>query len=217
MNSGIQKNVRLYLVDDHRLMNEGLKQVLEAKPGYIVERMFTEAGSLLEDLNFHKPDIIISDISMPGMDGITLAKIVLERFPKIRFVFLTMHLNAQYIRPAMQMGVHGYILKDSRAEDIFEAIDTVCSGKRYLSPKAAALLLSGPDDAVVLTPRETQVLRALALGYSTKDISDYLNISISTVDSHRKNLLLKTDCRNVAELILWGVESGYVDPASRKG
>jgi two-component system nitrate/nitrite response regulator NarL len=213
----MKKNISLYLLDDHRLMNEGLKQVLESRRGYKVERMYTDARIMLEDLNYQNPDVLISDISMPGMDGITLAKIILERFPNIRLMFLTMHLNAQYIRPAMQMGVHGYILKDSKAEDIFEAIDTVCAGKRYLSPKAAALLLSGPDDNIVLTPRETQVLRVLALGYNTKDIAEHLHISASTVDSHRKNLLLKTDCRNVAELILWGVECGYIDPSSRKG
>ncbi len=213
----MKKKVRLYLIDDHRLMNEGLKQVLESREGYVVEKMFNDPAALLESLNFQKPDVIISDISMPGMDGIALAKNVLERFPGVYIVFLTMHLNAQYIRPAMQMGVHGYVLKDSRAEDVFEAIDTVCSGNRYLSPKAAAILLSGPDEQITLTPRETQVLRAMALGFSTKEIAERLEISTNTVESHRKNLLLKTDCRNAAEMILWGVETGHVDPTSRKG
>jgi DNA-binding NarL/FixJ family response regulator len=212
----MKPSIRLFLVDDHRLMNEGLKRVLEGRPGYEVLQMFTDGRSLFDALQHQKPDVIISDISMPGMDGLTLARTILEQFPKLPFMFLTMHLNAQYIRPAMQMGVHGYVLKDSKADDVFEAIDTVASGKRYLSPKAAAMLLSGPEEQVLLTPRETQVLRALALGYSTKEISERLYISINTVESHRKNLLIKTDCRNVAELILWAVETGYVDPASRR-
>jgi DNA-binding NarL/FixJ family response regulator len=212
----MKPSLRLFLVDDHRLMNEGLRQILESRPGYQVLRMFTDGYELLDALRSQKPDVVIADISMPGMDGLTLARTILEQFPKLPFMFLTMHLNAQYIRPAMQMGVHGYVLKDSKADDVFEAIDTVASGKRYLSPKAAAMLLSGPEEQVLLTPRETQVLRALALGYSTKEISERLYISINTVESHRKNLLIKTDCRNVAELILWAVETGYVDPASRR-
>lgn len=217
LNPIMKPSVRLFLVDDHRLMNHGLKQVLESRPGYQVLRMFTDGDALLDALRFQMPDVVISDISMPGMDGLTLARNILEQHPTLRFMFLTMHLNAQFIRPAMQMGVHAYVLKDSTADDIFEAIDTVISGKRYLSPKAAAVLLSGPDEQVALTPREIQVLRALALGYNTREISVRLFISINTVESHRRNLLLKTDCRNVAELILWGVETGYVDPAFRHG
>jgi len=213
----MNNQIRIFLVDDHNLMNEGLKQVIESRPAYRVARHFTGGSELLEVLNYDVPDLIITDISMPGMDGLELGKKILARFPGVRIMFLTMHLNSRYVRPAMQMGAHGYVLKDSRAEEVFEAIQTIYSGGKYLSPKVSGLLLADKFTGVTLTPREKEVLNALALGLNTREIAESLAISMHTIDSHRKNLLLKADCHNIAQLILWGVETGYVDPAARKG
>jgi DNA-binding NarL/FixJ family response regulator len=203
--------IEIFLIDDHRLLSDGLKRLIESGNTYRVSRTFSEGAALLEALHYEQPKILLSDISMPGIDGIALAREVLHRYPAIKFIFLSMHTGPEYVKPAMQTGAHGYLLKDSRIDDIFEALDLVLAGGRYIAPKAATALLSAAPGQVEITPREKQILLRLAQGAGTKQIADQLSISIHTVESHRKNLLAKTNCQNVAGLILWGVTHGYID------
>jgi len=205
--------VSVYMVDDHQLMSDGLRQVLESGSRFRIERTFTEGTQLLEALRFERPEIIISDISMPGIE---LARDVTRLYPSTKFVFLTMHISADYVRPAMQSGAQGYLLKDSRVADVVEALETVLAGGRYISARAAASLLDPIENRIALTPREKDVLVLLAKGATTREIAETLMLSTNTIESHRRNLLSKTACVNTAELILWGVSEGYVQTGKQQ-
>lgn len=202
--------IDIYIVDDHQIMNEGLKQVLESRQGLIVSRTFKSGRELLDALNFKQPDLIISDISMPDMNGIELAAEVLKKYSPIKFMFLSMHKEPEFVRPAIASGAHGYVLKDSKAEEVFEAIDFIMNDGRYISPKASSGLVISWQNKIELTPREIEVINEIAKGKTTKEIAESLFISTHTVETHRKNLLSKTDSSNTAELIVWGVNEGVI-------
>lgn len=203
--------IRIFLTDDHRMMNEGLRHIIESRPGYQVLKVFSNAEDTLQGLLYETPDLLITDISMPGMGGQELAQRVRQEYPFVKVLILSMHKEAAQVRKAMHTGVHGYLLKDSRAEEVFDAIDAVMEGSRYISPKAASALLepAQPGQAE-LSPRELDVLRELARGKTTREIADALHLSTHTIDTYRKNLLLKSECSNTAELIAWGMGRGMV-------
>lgn len=210
----MSSTISVYLLDDHRVMNDGLKMMLESRPEYRVDKTFTRPEDLRYQLRFDQPDIIITDISMPETNGIELSKELLRDYPDIRILILTMHVNPELLRTAMQIGVQGYVLKDSRPEDLFDAMEAVLRGEKYISARAASALVDQGMKKTELTPRETEVLQALARGMSTREAAESLFISHHTVETHRKNLLAKSNSKNIAELIVWGVTEGYILPKS---
>lgn len=203
--------VSIFIVDDHQIMNDGLKQILESNPNFRVVKTFKSGGDLLSALNYELPQLIISDISMPELNGVELATEVIRKYPTIKMMFLSMHKEPEFVRPAIASGVHGYVLKDSKTEELFEAIEFVLSGEHYISPKASSGLVQSWQNKIELTSREIEVLKEIAKGKTTKDIAENLFISTHTVESHRKNLLSKTEASNTAELIVWGVKQGFID------
>jgi DNA-binding NarL/FixJ family response regulator len=203
-------NCTIYIVDDHRMFCDGLKGILESYEKFTVSRIFSNASDALEALNFEQPNIIIGDITMPKMSGIELAKIVKEKFPLVKFLMLSMHTSANYVKEAIQAGVHGYVPKDSKADEVINAIEMILNGQTYISPGISANLYKSQIEQITLTEREIEVLQHIALGWNTNKIADKLFISFHTVESHRKNLLTKTECANSVELTMWGVEKGYV-------
>ncbi len=208
----MSKAVSIFLTDDHRMMNEGLRQIIESRPQYQVQKVFSNAEDTLEALHFGQPDVLITDINMPGMGGLELAAKVKQQYPHVRVLILSMHQESSYIKKAIQMAkVNGYLLKDSRADEVFDAIDALMQGSKYISPKAASALLETRDEEEPeLSPREVDVLREVAKGKTTRDIADTLHLSTHTIDTYRKNLLVKSNCSNTAELIVWGVGKGYI-------
>lgn len=210
----MSSTISVYLLDDHRVMNDGLKMMLESRPEYRVDKTFTRPEDLRYQLRFDQPDLIITDISMPETNGIELSKELLRDYPDIRILILTMHVNPELLRTAMQIGVQGYVLKDSRPEDLFDAMEAVLRGEKYISARAASALVDQGMKKTELTPRETEVLQALARGMSTREAAESLFISHHTVETHRKNLLAKSNSKNIAELIVWGVTEGYILPKS---
>lgn len=209
------KPIEIFLADDHGMMNAGLTALLQQEPDMEVCGIFTSAQQLLDRMQFDTPDLVISDISMPDMNGLELAKIIREKHPRVRIILLTMHASAAWVKLAKETGVQGYLLKESGLQEMRDAIHTVMNGEEYISSKAAVNLLKEEQEGTRITPRETEILQMLARGLTTKEIADAVFVSTTTIDTHRKNLLAKTGVANTAELIVWAMTEGYL-PAGKQ-
>ena len=202
---------RLVLIDDHPLVRDGLRARLEAAPHLTV---IGEAGNADEALKLaadeaNPPDLALMDVGMVGMSGIQLAALFHERFPGIRVLMLSMHDNIEYVTQAVRAGAGGYVLKDSPATEIIHAIDAVLAGKTFFSAGLAARMIQAQSMQTPLerlTPRERDILDALALGLSSKQIAQQHGLSVRTVETHRLNLKRKLDIDGQAELIKFAVE-----------
>lgn len=201
---------RLILVDDHPLVRDGLRARLEAVRHLDI---VGEAGNAQEALTLaarEEPHLALMDVGMSGMNGIALAGLFHERFPAIRVLMLSMHDNLEYVTQAVRAGASGYVLKDSPATEIIQAIDAVLAGKTFFSAGLGARLIQAsatqsPVDR--LTPRERDILDALAEGLSSKQIAQRNDLSVRTVETHRLNLKRKLDIEGQAELIKFAVEN----------
>ncbi|MDR5754594.1 MULTISPECIES: response regulator transcription factor [unclassified Caballeronia] len=202
---------RLVLIDDHPLVRDGLRARLEAAPHLTV---IGEAGNAAEALALaadeaNPPDLALMDVGMAGMSGIELAALFHERFPAIRVLMLSMHDNAEYVTQAVRAGASGYVLKDSPATEILQAIDAVLAGKTFFSAGLAMRMIQAryaETPLERLTPRERDILDALAEGLSSKQIAQQHGLSVRTVETHRLNLKRKLDIDGQAELIKFAVE-----------
>ncbi|WP_250453914.1 response regulator transcription factor [Caballeronia sp. ATUFL_M2_KS44] len=202
---------RIVIVDDHPLVRDGLRARLEAVPHL---RVTGEAGNgaealALADDEASRPDLVLMDVGMAGMSGIELAAHFHERFPAIRVLMLSMHDNVEYVTQAVRAGASGYVLKDSPAAEIVQAIDAVLAGKTFFSAGLAARMIQAQAMQTPierLTPRERDVLDALAQGLSSKQIAQQHGLSVRTVETHRLNLKRKLSIDGQAELIKYAVE-----------
>ena len=202
---------RIILVDDHPLVRDGLRARLDSVPRLCVTG---EAGNAKEALALaadesNPPDLALMDVGMSGMSGIELAALFHERHPGIRVLMLSMHDNVEYVKQAVRAGASGYVLKDSPAAEILQAIDAVLAGKTFFSAGLAARMIQAQSMQTPLerlTPRERDVLDALAEGLSSKQIAQQHGLSVRTVETHRLNLKRKLDIDGQAELIKFAVE-----------
>ncbi|WGS52463.1 response regulator transcription factor [Paraburkholderia sp. D15] len=201
---------RLLLVDDHPLVRDGLRARLEASGHF---EIVGEAGNAQEALALAAhatPHLVLMDVGMNGMNGIALAGLFHEQFPGIRVLMLSMHDNLEYVTQAVRAGASGYVLKDSPATEIIQAIGAVLDGKQFFSAGLGARLIqASANQAPVerLTPRERDILDALAEGLSSKQIAQRNDLSVRTVETHRLNLKRKLDIEGQAELIKFAVEN----------
>lgn len=204
------RSARIMLVDDHPLVRDGLRARLEAVAGFVVAG---EAGNADEALGLAatlEPDLVLMDVGMAGMNGIALAGIFHERFPAIRVLMLSMHDNVEYVTEALRAGASGYVLKDSPSTEIVRAIEAVLAGQTYLSAGLGVKMIQASAKGTPverLTPRERDILDALAEGLSSKQIAQREGLSVRTVETHRLNLKRKLDIEGQAELIKFAVEN----------
>ncbi|MBP0595496.1 response regulator transcription factor [Paraburkholderia sp. LEh10] len=200
---------RLILVDDHPLVRDGLRARLEAVPGFAV---VGEAGNAEQAMTLaaaQEPDLVLMDVGMKGINGITLAALFHERFPDIRVLMLSMHDNVEYVTNAVRAGARGYLLKDSPGAEIIRAIGAVLDGKTFFSEGLGARLIQAStlrDPTERLTPRERDILDQLAEDRSSKQIAQRSGLSVRTVETHRQNLKRKLEIDGQAELIKFAVE-----------
>ncbi|MCC8393054.1 response regulator transcription factor [Paraburkholderia sp. MMS20-SJTR3] len=200
---------RLLLVDDHPLVRDGLRARLEAVGQFEVIGEAGNAQQALALAETEAPHLALMDVGMNGMNGIALANLFHERFPAIRVLMLSMHDNLEYVTQAVRAGASGYVLKDSPALEIIQAIGAVLAGNTYFSAQLSARLIhaSATQSPVErLTPRERDILDALADGLSSKQIAQRTGLSVRTVETHRLNLKRKLDIEGQAELIKFAVE-----------
>jgi two-component system, NarL family, response regulator NreC len=210
----------IILADDHGIVRKGLRFVLESEPGLVVVAEASngrEAVRLCEQL---KPDIAIVDIAMPQLNGIEAVSLIVKASPKTSAVILSMHTDETYILRALSAGAKGYMLKDAVEDEILPAIHAVQRGKSYFSPAIAKTLLEdyvrylrqrGLEDSYdLLTDREKEILQLLAEGRSNKEVANLLGLSVTTVETHRTNMMQKLGLHSTAEIVLYAVRKRII-------
>ena len=201
-------------------MRRGLRLLLERQPGFEVVAEAADGREATEQAEATHPDIVVLDIAMPNMSGIEAAQRIRASLPQAATVILSMHSDESYVLRALKAGAKGYILKDSAESDLIDAIQAVSEGKAFFSPEISKILVEdyvrdmrkrGAEDSYeLLTSREREILHLLAEGKSNKDIATLLDLSLYTVETHRRNLQDKLNLHSLAELILYAVRKGVI-------
>ena len=203
--------IRVLIVDDHPMVAQGIQSVLESFDELKIVGVLNNGRAVVDQLEELNPDVILMDLNMPEMGGLTATEMVIERRPGTRVLVLTMHDSPEYISSALTHGAMGYVLKDVPTEEIKLAIDAVMRGEKYLCTGAAGSLEPKANDArEALTSREQTVLLQLAQGDSNKDVAIELEISVRTVETHRKNIKRKLGISSTAGLTRYAMEHGVL-------
>lgn len=190
------------IVDDHPIFADGIRQLIANTPGMSVITTAMCGAGCREALRSHSPDIILLDINLPDVNGIDLCQYIHDRYPLIRIIALTGFKEYFYMQKMLQNGASGYLLKNALPEEIIEGIQSVYKGELYFSEEANAVIHSRKDKGkLFLTLRETELLSLVVEGYTNKEIADKLCLGIETVNSYRKNLLLKLGVKNTAAMV----------------
>ncbi len=209
--------ISVFLVDDHNLFREGLALLLGKLP-YIKKVMQASTGEeFLERLTESDPGLVFMDISMPGINGIETSTRALKTHPELKIIALSMYADEDYYTRMINAGARGFILKNSDIQEVEDCIRNVVSGHNYFSPEILNGIVKNisrkaiPRKNSELTEREEEVLFRICRGLSNQEIADLLHISKRTVDKHRENLLLKTDSKNTAGLVMFAIRKGIVE------
>lgn len=212
MTSEIAKPLtRVLIVDDHPMVAEGIQSILETYEDIQVVGCLSNGREVIDKVCDLSPDVILLDLNMPEVNGLAATEILLEKNPEIKILILSMHDTPEYISTALSAGAKGYILKDVPTEEIKIAIDTVMQGEQYLCTGAtAAIEPKTADGRTPLTSREQTILLELAQGRSNKDVAQSLDISVRTVETHRKNIKRKLGISSTAGLTRYALEQGVL-------
>jgi len=209
--------IRVLLSDDHRIMREGLRSLLEKEPDIELVGEAEDGRSTLELASKLKPQVVVMDISMPDLNGIDATRKLLEKLPSVKVLALSMHTDQRFIEGMLRAGATGYLPKDCASEELIRAIRTVLSNQTYLSPSIADVVrrdyLSqrrGADISVsyVLTEREREVLQLMAEGKNTKEIASRIQVSVKTIETFRQHIMQKLNLHSLAELTKYAIREG---------
>jgi two-component system, NarL family, response regulator NreC len=213
-------SVRVIVADDHTIIRSGLRLLLERESGYEVVGEALDGRQAVELAESTRPDVVMLDIAMPGLNGIEATRQIVAKLPKTGVIILSMHSDETYVLKALKAGARGYLLKDSAESDIINAIRAVNDGKAYFSPEISKMMADdyvrqlqqrGLEDSYdLLTAREREILQLLTEGKSNKEIAVLFNLSTYTVDTHRSNILQKLNLHSLPELILYAVRKGII-------
>jgi two-component system, NarL family, response regulator NreC len=211
---------RILIADDHGIVRQGLRLILEQKPQFEVVGEASDGLEAIELAQSLKPDLIIMDIAMRNLNGLDATSRILALLPDTKILVLSMYAEEGYLIRALNAGVRAYLLKDNAEADLFRAIEVVEDGKPFFSPAIAEMLVEDymralkerglTDSYDLLSPREKEVLQILAEGKTNKEVASLLGLSPHTVDTHRANLMQKLGLRNLAELILYAVRKKLI-------
>ena len=212
--------IRVLLADDHRILREGIRALIEDEDDMQVVGEAEDGLSAVKKVAQLQPDVVVLDIAMPLLNGLEATRQIHRDYPRIRVLILTMHENEEYIRQVLAAGALGYVLKDAAARDLLGAIRSVYQGEAVLSPAITRLVIEDylrwgdirPEDTTDgLTAREREVLQLIAEGYTNKEIAGILSLSVKTVQSHRTNLMNKLDLHDRGELIKYAIQKKIID------
>jgi len=214
------KKLRVLLADDHIVMRAGLRALLDRQPNLEVVGECENGRETVELAGSLRPDVVVMDVGMPGLNGIEATKTIVDRHSSPAVVILSMHADESYVMRALKAGARGYLLKDSAAADLIGAIQAVSQGKSFFSPKVSRILAEDyvrvlkqkgdVDTYDLLTGREREILQLLAEGKANKEVATALNISPYTVETHRSHVLQKLNLHTPAELVLYAVRKGII-------
>lgn len=214
------KSYRIIIAEDYTLVRQGLKSLLDSFGDLEVVGEAMDGKEAIQSTFRLKPDIVLMDLSMPKTDGLTAIKEIKKRLPETKILALTVHKTEGHVRMALEAGADGYILKDASCTELEMAIKNITDGKSYLSPEVSSGIIRGylagiKTDGTTyktgsLTPREVEVMKLIAEGYKSREIADYLSISINTVDKHRANLMRKLDLHSSSALTHFAIKEGLV-------
>lgn len=193
--------VKIFIVDDHYMVIEGIRSLLQKERGLEWMGHAMNAESCLAFLRQEQPDVIFMDINLPDKSGIDLCREVKERYPSVFIIGLSTFNQLSFIQKMMDSGASGYLLKNATQEELMRAIATVIKGKTFMSDEVSHTLQRNMDAPIVLTRREKEVLELIAEGLTNNEVGEKLYISPATVDTHRKNLLAKLEAKNTASLV----------------
>jgi len=218
----LDRKHNLFIVEDHQLFREGLKSMLKGREDIEIVGEAEDGLEAIRKIRKLKPDLVLLDLSMPKMGGISVMKEVKRELPDTRILALTIHESDQYVLEAFDAGTDGYCIKDASRQELILAVDSVLAGKTYISPGISGQVMEGyitgrkkmkkHSSWDTVTQREREVLKLLAEGHTNNEIADLLSISVKTVEKHRANLIAKLDLHNVAQLTAYAIEKGLMEP-----
>ena len=211
-------SIKIILADDHKIVREGLISLLNQQNDMKVVADAAEGFSIIKFARKFKPDVVITDISMPELNGIEATEVIHKEFPKMKIIALSMHSEKHVILRVLRAGANGYLLKDSAFLELVKAIRSVLKGEIYLSSKITDMVVNeyikkiseNESDLDLLSVREKEVLQLISEGKSTKEIAALLFVSIKTIESHRKHLMEKLGLFTVADLTRFAIKEGLI-------
>lgn len=223
---------RILLVDDHEIVRNGVKALLRVRPCWQIVGEAADGNEAIRKTDELKPDVVLMDITLPKLSGIDAARRILADHPEMGVIFFTMHSSEQMVEQALNTGAHGFVLKSDAGVDLAAAIDSIPSGKVFISPGLARLVSTRftgkypkPKDlkretggraaktpAQTLSSREREVLQLLAEGKNSKEVAVALGITVKTVETHRSNLMAKLDLHSLASLVRYAIRNNLVEP-----
>jgi two-component system, NarL family, response regulator NreC len=209
---------RILIADDHTILRAGIRSLLDMEPDFEVVGEVDNGQDALYQAGQLKPDLVLSDLSMPKTNGTEAIQRIKSRYPDIKILVLTVHKTEEHVHAALKAGADGYVLKDDTSNELIVAISNILSGKTYLSPsicnEVVMRYLAGPSKEKItssidqLTTREREVMKLIAEGYKNKDVAQYLSISLKTVEKHRSNLMKKLDLHSASSITSFAIKNG---------
>jgi len=215
-------NLRILIADDHEIVRRGLKALLSSRPDWIVCAEASTGREAVAMAEQHRPDIVVMDISMPGLNGLEATRKIRKVLPKAQVVILSIHYSDQLVREVLDSGARAYVLKSDASRDLLSAVEAVTSNRPFFTAGAARILVDGfcntpssPQPSLLrksLSAREREIVQLLAEGKSTKEVAVILGISVKTAETHRSNIMRKLEMHSVSELIRYAVRNNMIEP-----
>jgi len=213
---------RILIADDHTILRAGIRALLDIQPDFQVVGEVDNGKDAIYSAGQLKPDLLISDLSMPGTNGTEAIQRINSRYPEIRILVLTVHKTEEYVHAALKAGASGYLLKDDTSDELISACTNILAGKTHLSPSVCGNVVLGylsypnsnekpSSSSDLLTTREREVLKLIAEGSRNKDVAEYLSISLKTVEKHRSNLMKKLNIHNASGITTYAIKNGLVN------
>lgn len=212
--------LRILVADDHTLVRQGLRKILESQPGWVVVGEAGDGRDAVQQTMDLQPDVVIMDIAMPRLNGVEAVQQIARRNSNTRVLVLSMYADEAYVTRAVRAGAAGYLLKDSADADLIQAVGALSEGKSFFSPAVARVLLDEyvrqlaergiADRFETLSEREREVFQLIAEGHSNKEVASMLHISPTTVETHRAHIMEKLDLHSTADIVLCAVRKGIV-------